>query len=437
MIKFLNTPDTDTTAANTANKPAVIVDNHSIMADINRLFESPVPSVPFVPAVPTDAADALIQKANEAINKSNELLSPAAAPVPTKSKRVRKTKQIQAQTKTPAAIVPPLTDAVPPEPQTAAVNAVIALKDLFSFKPLIETASINLPSYDSIPDTDTDYLFQTDVTNQILLYLFYPNHDCLWLAGEAGTGKTTAVLQVAARLRWGVQQITCSNKTESYDLIGRTTLVNGSLKFEYGALAHAMKYGEILLLNEIDTMSPQDLSTLNDVLEGKPLTVVQNNGEVIKPHPLFRVIATANTFGAGDETGLYSGTRQMNAAFLDRFRFVKVDYPTDAEMQTLINRRYSLDKSTVDNVLKVVADLRKMLAGNEDGTGFSVPVTTRTILKVCGLLDLHIDPLTAFNVSLGNRLNKDEYAFLQRLLVDVFGEAVTRQQSKAIAYAKL
>ena len=88
-----------------------------------------------------------------------------------------------------------------------------------------------------------------------------------------------------------------------------------------------MIYGEILILNEIDLVAPGDLAALNDVLEGKPLTIVGNSGEVIYPHKSFRVVATANTKGYGDSEGFYSGARILNQAFLDRFRFMVVDYP--------------------------------------------------------------------------------------------------------------
>lgn len=190
----------------------------------------------------------------------------------------------------------------------------VNLKKVFnSEKIVIEECELE-PSnlIDHIPNLDKNYVFELNVLNEVLLYLIYPFKDCLYISGPSGCGKTTLILQIAARLNWGVEQITLSNKCESLDLIGHTTLKRGELVYEYGPLTRAMLYGEILILNEIDLMSPGDLSVLNDVLEGKPLTILANNGEVIKPHPQFRVIATANTKGFGDMTGFYNGARLLD-----------------------------------------------------------------------------------------------------------------------------
>ena len=77
---------------------------------------------------------------------------------------------------------------------------------------------------DHIPNVDKNYVFELNVLNEVLLYLIYPFKDCLYISGPSGCGKTTLILQIAARLNWGVEQITLSNKCESLDLIGHTTL---------------------------------------------------------------------------------------------------------------------------------------------------------------------------------------------------------------------
>ena len=146
----------------------------------------------------------------------------------------------------------------------------VNIKKLFnSEKNVIEDCDLE-PSnlIDHIPNLDKNYVFELNVLNEVLLYLIYPFKDCLYISGPSGCGKTTLILQIAARLNWGVEQITLSNKCESLDLIGHTTLKRGELVYEYGPLTRAMLYGEILILNEIDLMSPGDLSVLNDVLDG-------------------------------------------------------------------------------------------------------------------------------------------------------------------------
>ena len=135
-----------------------------------------------------------------------------------------------------------------------------------SSKLCIKTLGVPEPQDPSrVPDIDKNYVFPLPFLNQILLYLACPLHDCLYVSGPSGCGKTTMALQVAARLGWGVEQITLSGKSESADLIGHAALRKGELVYEYGPLVRAMRNGEILILNEIDLMPPSDLAALNEL----------------------------------------------------------------------------------------------------------------------------------------------------------------------------
>jgi cobaltochelatase CobS len=131
--------------------------------------------------------------------------------------------------------------------------------------------------------------------------------------GPTGSGKTSSVTEIAARLNWPVQQVTAHGRMELTDLIGHHALVAGApgepptMKFMYGPLAIAMREGQILLINELDLADPAEIAGLNDIVERRPLVIAQNGGEVIKPHPMFRVIATGNSTGTGDNSGPYQG----------------------------------------------------------------------------------------------------------------------------------
>ena len=92
----------------------------------------------------------------------------------------------------------------------------------------------------------------------------------------------------------------------------------------HGPLSVAARDGHLLILNESDLMDPSELAGLNDILEGQPLVIAENGGEVIPPHAKFRVFATGNTAGSGDRSGLYQGTLRQNLAFMDRFRVIRV-----------------------------------------------------------------------------------------------------------------
>lgn len=217
-----------------------------------------------------------------------------------------------------------------------------------------------------VPPASAHYIFARDQLYELLLYLTEPEHDALFIAGPTGCGKTSGVMEVAARLQWPVESVTLSQRSEVSDLIGCHTLVNGSLKFSYGPLTRAMLYGHILLLNEIDLMPPGELAALNDVLEGRNLTISANHGEVIVPHPFFRVVATANSKGMGDESGAYHGVKLQNQAFLDRWRFCEVGYPTQAQERLMLTRACPyLNPDFVDGILRFTHEVRSCHGGEE------------------------------------------------------------------------
>jgi cobaltochelatase CobS len=161
----------------------------------------------------------------------------------------------------------------------------------------------------------------------LLAFLADPAGDGLLLTGPTGAGKTSLVLQVAARLNWPVQEVTCHGRLELSDLIGQFVL-KAETRFVHGPLAVAAREGHLLVLNELDVMDAAELAGLNDIVEGAPLVIAANGGEVIRPHPKFRLIATGNSTGSGDPSGLYQGVLRQNLAFLDRFRVVRSPTPT-------------------------------------------------------------------------------------------------------------
>lgn len=160
---------------------------------------------------------------------------------------------------------------------------------------------------------------------ELVVWIMTPS-DPLYVFGPTGAGKSSLIRQVAAKLNYPVFDITGHGRLEFNDLAGHLTVENGSMRFQYGPLALAMKFGGLFLLNELDLLDPATAAGLNGVLDGAPLCLPENGGEVIPPHPMFRFVATANTNGASDESGLYQGTLRQNLAFMDRFWLCEVGY---------------------------------------------------------------------------------------------------------------
>ena len=188
------------------------------------------------------------------------------------------------------------------------------------------------------PTLDQNYIFH-DSSRDVVVWLMNPS-DPLYLFGPTGSGKTSLIKQLAAKLNYPVFEITGHSRLEYPDLIGHLSLKNGTMEFEYGPLALALKYGGIFLLNEIDLLDPATAAGLNTVLDGANLCIAENGGEIIKPHPNFRFAATANSNGASDETRLYQGVLRQNIAFLDRFILCEVPYPEAQAEEELLKRSF-------------------------------------------------------------------------------------------------
>ena len=188
---------------------------------------------------------------------------------------------------------------------------------------------------ESVPASQEQYLLREDLGRLVTAGL--KEAEKLLLVGPTGVGKSTLVEQLASRLNWGVVRVAASGGLTEADLLGEWTVRGGETVFNYGFLPRAMREGAICLIDEIDGLEPSVAFSLHQLMEdGGRLVLLQNGGEVIEPHPRFRLICTANTLGHGDDSGFYTGTRVLNAAFLDRFasviRVKHLDQQDEAEV---------------------------------------------------------------------------------------------------------
>tara|TARA_B100001059_G_C17839157_1_gene590676 strand:- start:6066 stop:7034 length:969 start_codon:yes stop_codon:yes gene_type:complete len=291
------------------------------------------------------------------------------------------------------------------------------------------------PSSDPfIPSKDDNYIFRKELIREVTAFLKKPFGDALYVTGPTGSGKTSGITEIAARLSWPVQQITANGRMELADLVGHHALISPKpgeapiMKFMYGPLATAMKHGQILLINEIDLADPAELSGLNDVLEGRPLVISQNGGEIIKPHPMFRVVVTGNSTGSGDPTGRYQGVMMQNIAAMDRYRFIKVGYAEPAtEMDILSRVAPTLNESIREGMVKTANEIRRLFMGESGDDGeIGVTMSTRTLVRWAKLsLQFRGAPNTlkyALEQALLTRSSNEESEAILRISKDVFGE---------------
>jgi cobaltochelatase CobS len=284
------------------------------------------------------------------------------------------------------------------------------------------------------PTPDPGYIFH-ETSRDIAVWLMNIS-DPLYVFGPTGSGKTSAIKQLASRLNYPVFEVTGHSRLEFPDLVGHLSVRNGSMEFEYGPLALAMKYGGLMLLNEIDLLEPATATGLNGVLDGEALCIAENGGELIIPHPMFRFAATANTNGGSDETGLYQGTLRQNLAFLDRFWLCEMGYPArDAEEKLLGGCCPKLPETIRKKMVEYANEVRRLFMG-EAGVGIanSIEVTfsTRTLLRWADLT-VRFQPLSrqgvqpvtyALDRALGFRATRETRAMLHELAQRVFPQSM-------------
>ena len=242
------------------------------------------------------------------------------------------------------------------------------------------------------PKIDPLYQFHESMRDPVVWFL--DPSDPLYVFGPTGSGKTSLIKQLAARLNYPVFCVNAHGRLEFQDLVGHLSVQQGSMTYQYGPLALAMRYGGLFLLDEFDLLDPSTAAGLNSILDGAPLCIPENGGEIITPHGMFRFVATANTNGGSDDTGLYQGTLRQNLAAMDRFILCEVGYPSPETEKCILERSVpDLPKKIRDLMVAYANDIRQLfMAENGDGSAIELTFSTRSLIRWADLT-LRFQPL--------------------------------------------
>lgn len=240
-----------------------------------------------------------------------------------------------------------------------------------------------------VPATkNTGYVFQKDLFRKLHAWLDDPRGEGFFLSGPTGSGKTSFMIEMAARLNWPVIRVMGPKIREFSELEGQLKLkgdgLGGTLmEYVFGPLAEAMRHGFIFILDEMDQIPEHVSMALNEILEGNAMTIFGDKLEVIDPHPNFRLFATGNTLGQGDDTGLYAGAIQQNLAFMDRFWVAELGYPEEAvEEAILTNACPKVPKEIRQKMVRVANTIRNQFVGTgNEGATLTVTLSTRTLVR--------------------------------------------------------
>lgn len=239
---------------------------------------------------------------------------------------------------------------------------------------------------DYLPDVDESYVFNIDLLKKVIIGLQLNMPIYLW--GFHGTGKTTILQQAAARTKRPFVRVQHSLNMQESDVLGQWVVRDGSTEFQLGPLPMAMINGWIYCADEYDTAMPNVTTVYQPVLEGQNLIIKDAPPHLRKivPHPNFRFVATGNTNGVGDETGLYQGTLMQNAANYSRFKITEeVQYMDEAIEVAIIQSKTKIYKKEAtkivrfgnkirdsfrDGKISMTVSPREMIAAAELGVAF-------------------------------------------------------------------
>lgn len=243
-----------------------------------------------------------------------------------------------------------------------------------------------------IPELDVLHHFED--ANRVMDYIAFlagkTAKKNLWLNGPTGSGKSSFVRQVSARLAIPTFELGCHNGTELGEILGRIEPTADGLAWVDGPMLSAMRCGGVVLLDEWDQVHPTIAMGCNKVLDTRRY-VIPATGEQVIAHPFFRVVVTGNSCGGGDETGHHRGVQTQNAAQRQRWAYMHIGYMPIEQEKALLKSISVLDnegqpRSVADELLDAMLSLadatRKLfageLAGNES-TPIDVVISTRTL----------------------------------------------------------
>ncbi|ARD44885.1 AAA family ATPase [Colwellia sp. PAMC 21821] len=307
-------------------------------------------------------------------------------------------------------------------------DIMISVRDVFG----IDT-NLKVPAFSArdphVPEVDSAYQFNPEVTLAILAG--FSRDRRVMVQGLHGTGKSTHIEQVAARLNWPCVRVNLDGHISRLDLVGKDTITlrDGMqvTEFQEGIVPWALRRPTALIFDEFDAGRPDVMFVIQRILERDGKFTLLDQNEVIQPHPSFRLFATANTIGLGNSNGLYHGTQMVNQAQMDRWNIVTtLNYlPTEDEIKIILARVPSLSSEADEQQIKsmiAVADMtRKSFAAGD----ISTLMSPRTVISWAENIEIFKDVAVGFRLSFLNKCDEAERPIIAEFFQRCFDQELT------------
>jgi cobaltochelatase CobS len=271
-----------------------------------------------------------------------------------------------------------------------------------------------------VPEIDEGYIFDKDTTLSILAGF---NHNRrVMVQGFHGTGKSTHIEQIAARLNWPCVRINLDSHISRIDLLGKDAikLKDGKqiTEFQEGMLPWSIQNPVALVFDEYDAGRPDVMFVIQRILEVEGKLTLLDQNKVIKPHPSFRLFATTNTVGLGDVTGLYHGTQQINQGQMDRWHILSsLNYLDDnQELKVVLSKVGEFNSNKNKEILKNMIKLANLTRNGFENGDISILMAPRTVISWAQNYKIFKDIIDSFKLTFLNKCDDLE----KRIIVEYF-----------------
>jgi cobaltochelatase CobS len=319
------------------------------------------------------------------------------------------------------------------EGMPSAPDLMVSARTLFGIDTDLKVPAFSMRD-DHVPEIDDAYRFNPDVTLAILAG--FSRDRRVMVQGLHGTGKSTHIEQVAARLNWPCVRVNLDGHISRLELVGKDAIVLRDglqvTEFQEGIVPWALQRPVALLFDEYDAGRPDVMFVIQRILERDGKFTLLDQNRVIRPHPYFRLFATSNTVGLGNLNGIYHGTQVLNQAQIDRWNIVAtLDYlPRDEEVAIVLARVPAKDtergRRLIESMVAVAELTRKGFAVGD----LSTLMSPRTVITWAENCEIFRDPALAFRLSFLNKCDEAERPIVAEYYQRCFDEELAQSWIK-------
>ncbi len=308
-------------------------------------------------------------------------------------------------------------------------DITVSVRETFGIDSDMRVPAFSTPT-EHVPERDKAYRFDRETTMAILAGFAYNRR--VMIQGYHGTGKSTHIEQVAARLNWPCVRVNLDSHISRIDLIGKDAIVlrDGKQVTEYreGILPWALQHACAVVFDEYDAGRPDVMFVIQRVLEVEGKLTLLDQNKVIRPHPAFRLFATANTVGLGDTTGLYHGTQQINQGQMDRWNIVAtLNYlPHADEVRIILAKVPEYDTDEKRGTVASMVRLAEMTRSGFIAGDISTVMSPRTVISWAQNAAIFGGDIGfAFRVTFLNKCDEVERATVAEYYQRCFGQELS------------